>query len=128
MLSRKRDYQHIIYTRISSMIEKKIPYQRLRHFSYLIKEYLDQSDKVKGLYHRFPSIENFEGQIVDKAGNFPNKNRILLHDVVKMQYEELSDTKATSSNINLLKNETSFTIRIPVLQSFLNGVVGCHIL
>ena len=43
-----------------------ISYQKSGYFTKLIVDYLDKKPELNALYNRFPSIENFEGQIKEK--------------------------------------------------------------
>ena len=52
-----------------------ISYQKSGYFSKLIVDYLNQKNELQSLYKRFPSIENFKEQLVEKGGNFNNNNK-----------------------------------------------------
>ena len=41
-----------------------ISYQDSGYFIPLINDYLDQKSSLQSLYNRFPTIENFESQIL----------------------------------------------------------------
>ena len=43
-----------------------ISYQESGYFTSLINDYLNQNPDIQSLYHRFPSLENFEKQILEK--------------------------------------------------------------
>ncbi|WP_194850045.1 bacillithiol biosynthesis cysteine-adding enzyme BshC [Nonlabens antarcticus] len=93
------------------MSTSKIPYQRLRYFSNLIKDYLDQKDSVSSLYHRFPNLENFKDQINEKSKqhNLSTQRQVLKNALVD-QYKTIKDADATLENISLLEDEKTFTI------------------
>ena len=47
-----------------------ISYQNSGYFSPLMNDYLDQKSNLHSLFHRFPTLENFEDQILEKQKNF----------------------------------------------------------
>jgi hypothetical protein len=53
--------------------------------SPLMNDYLDQKNNLH-LYNRFPTLENFEGQILEKQANFDDSNRVTLVSVLQKQY------------------------------------------
>ena len=88
-----------------------ISYQNSGYFSPLMNDYLNQKNELASLYHRFPSLENFEKQIGEKKENFNgNDKRKKLVKVLEKQYSnnELSDK--TLNNIKLLNDDNTFTI------------------
>lgn len=87
-----------------------ISYQKSGYFSKLMNDYLDQHANLKALYNRFPKLENFSKQIEEKKNNFPIKNRAILVDSLNNQYHNFVISEATSKNIQLLKEENTFTI------------------
>jgi bacillithiol biosynthesis cysteine-adding enzyme BshC len=87
-----------------------ISYQTSGYFSKLIQDYLDQKSELKTLYNHFPTLENFEKQIAEKASNFDNHNRIALVNTLKKQYQNIEISDSTKQNIELLALENTFTI------------------
>ncbi|PWB26089.1 bacillithiol biosynthesis cysteine-adding enzyme BshC [Flavobacterium sp. HTF] len=87
-----------------------ISYQNSGYFSTLIHDYLDQKPELKPLYNHFPTLENFEKQIIEKQQNFDNKNRIPLVSVLKQQYASIDISDFTRQNIELLAHENTFTV------------------
>ncbi len=87
-----------------------ISYQTSGYFSKLIQDYLDQKSELKPLYNHFPTLENFEKQIEEKAANFDNKNRIALVETLRKQYQNIEISDSTKQNIELLAHENTFTI------------------
>jgi bacillithiol biosynthesis cysteine-adding enzyme BshC len=86
-----------------------ISYQDSGYFTPIIVDYLDQKPELKPLYNRFPTIENFAGQIDEKKANFSG-NRNLLAATLEKQYRHLSVSAATAKNIALLNNDNTFTV------------------
>ncbi|WP_417940038.1 bacillithiol biosynthesis cysteine-adding enzyme BshC [Flavobacterium sp. RS13.1] len=87
-----------------------ISYQNSGYFSKLMQDYLDQKSELKPLYNRFPTLENFEKQIVEKQSNFDNANRITLVNTLKNQYQDIDISDATKQNIDILEHQNTFTI------------------
>jgi len=87
-----------------------ISYQNSGYFSTLMNDYLDQKPNLKSLYNRFPNIENFEGQIIEKKKSFKDKNRAVLVSVLKQQYSKISTSSLTQQNIEALSSSNTFTV------------------
>jgi len=78
-----------------------------------MNDYLNQKTELHSLYNRFPTLENFEEQILEKKNNFNgngNFKRQTLVSVLKNQYAELTFSNETLNNIELLNNPNTFTI------------------
>ncbi|WKK65147.1 bacillithiol biosynthesis cysteine-adding enzyme BshC [Lutimonas zeaxanthinifaciens] len=80
------------------------------YFSKLMCDYLDQNEKVNAYYNNFPNIVGFRAQIKEKGGSFSKDNRIVLHSCLIEQYKGVKLSELTSDNLELLKNENTFTI------------------
>jgi bacillithiol synthase len=90
-----------------------ISYQNSGYFSPLMNDYLEKKSDLEFLYNRFPSLENFEAQIIEKEFNFNskgNEKRKLLVSVLEKQYAKIETSAATLHNIKLLNDSNSFTI------------------
>ncbi|WP_264563552.1 bacillithiol biosynthesis cysteine-adding enzyme BshC [Flavobacterium sp. N3904] len=92
-----------------------ISYQNSGYFSPLMNDYLDQKNELHSLYHRFPTLENFEKQIEEKKNNFNgngngNLKRQTLVNVLKNQYAKLTVSAETLNHIELLNDPNTFTI------------------
>ncbi|UUV20750.1 bacillithiol biosynthesis cysteine-adding enzyme BshC [Paenimyroides aestuarii] len=88
----------------------QIPYEQTGYFSKLMIDYLGKNNQLSSLYNRFPSIENFKDQILEKQTNFSSANREILAESLQNQYAHFSVTAATQNNINRLKDTTTFTV------------------
>src|SRR5690606_21713813 len=86
-----------------------ITFQNSGYFTDIIVDYLNQSEKVKSLYNRFPSLENFKEQIQEKS-TFPISNRAVLVESISSQYTQFNTSELTKQNIKLLAQENTFTI------------------
>ncbi|WP_299397064.1 bacillithiol biosynthesis cysteine-adding enzyme BshC [uncultured Gelidibacter sp.] len=87
-----------------------IPFKDTNYFSSLITDYLDEKEDLKPFYNRFPSLENFEAQIEEKQRSFNKDHRSDLVKALMLQYEDLSISSMTLTNIDLLKHGTTFTV------------------
>jgi bacillithiol biosynthesis cysteine-adding enzyme BshC len=94
----------------SLMPTRNIPYKKTGYFSELICDYLDEKENLQPFYTNFPRLENFQFQLQRKAKDFDPEQRKQLAKCLLVQYEQLSISKHTLSNIDLLKEENTFTI------------------
>ena len=75
-----------------------------------MNDYLDQKSSTKSLYNRFPNLENFEAQILEKQDNFNVHNRAVLVSVLKEQNRHVETSDLTQKNIEALASANTFTI------------------
>lgn len=87
-----------------------ISYQKSGYFTSLMNDYLDQKPNLQSLYNRFPTIENFEAQIIEKQANFNHNSRASLVAVLQKQYAGIEISHLTQQNIESLKVENTFTV------------------
>lgn len=87
-----------------------ISYQDSGYFTPLMNDYLNQEPNLQSLYNRFPSIENFAGQIAEKEGNYSDENRAVLVSALKKQYSQIEVSDLTLGNIESLKDSNTYTI------------------
>ncbi|RKS25442.1 bacillithiol biosynthesis cysteine-adding enzyme BshC [Flavobacterium endophyticum] len=90
-----------------------ISYQESGYFTSLINDYLNQKPDVQSLYHRFPTLENFEKQLLEKEKNFnssDNLKRKTLVSALEKQYSKLNVSDLTKLNIQALGSSKTFTI------------------
>lgn len=87
-----------------------ISYQESGYFTSLINDYLNQKPDLQSLYNRFPTLENFEKQIIEKQENFNNYNRKNLVSVLEKQYATLDVSDLAKANIQVLGDSKTFTI------------------
>lgn len=87
-----------------------ISYQESGYFTPLMNDYLDQKPNIQSLYNRFPTIENFKDQIIEKQQNFNQNYRSVLVSVLNKQYKKTNPSLLTQQNINLLLESNTFTI------------------
>ncbi len=89
---------------------KKIPLTATHSFSNFFLDYISENKKLHSFYNRFPYIENFKGQLTDKASSFPQANRTVLVETLQRQYKNLVINKAVEQNISRLTDSKTFTI------------------
>lgn len=87
-----------------------ISYQDSGYFSTLMNDYLNQKATLTPLYKRFPKLENFEDQILEKKNNFDNTKRETLVAVLQKQYLNVETSVLTQQNIEALNNSNTFTV------------------
>lgn len=87
-----------------------ISYQKSGYFSPLMNDYLDQKPNLSSLYHRFPTLENFEEQILEKLNNFDDSSRAILVSVLQKQYQNIDTSILTKQNIDALAKNNTYTI------------------
>ncbi|OAD92319.1 bacillithiol biosynthesis cysteine-adding enzyme BshC [Aequorivita soesokkakensis] len=92
------------------MPKHSIPYKNTGYFSKLICDYLAEDESFKPFYNRFPNLENFKHQLTEKQKNFTDEKRHLLSKRIMFQYGDNSISQSTLSNIDLLREHTTFTI------------------
>ena len=78
------------------------PLNKLLIFSKLICDYLDEKENLKFLYNRFPRLEGFKDQILEKQSAYPEANRKVLQQSLKGQYSRVDTSKLTQNNIDAL--------------------------
>jgi bacillithiol biosynthesis cysteine-adding enzyme BshC len=88
---------------------QKIALEETNKFSAFFLDYLSQKEELKPFYGNFPSLTHFKDQVEKKAG-FPQETRQILADVVQQQYNEIDISAEVENNIDLLKNQATFTI------------------
>ena len=87
-----------------------ITYQNSGYFSSLMNDYLDQKNNLHNLYNRFPTLENFEAQILEKQKNFVHDSRKILVSVLEEQYKKIELSVLTKQNIENLRSKNTYTV------------------
>jgi bacillithiol biosynthesis cysteine-adding enzyme BshC len=87
-----------------------ISYQNSGYFSSLMNDYLDQKNNLHSLFNRFPKLENFADQILEKQSNYDNNNRFILVSALQKQYLKVETSVLTKQNIEALALPNTFTI------------------
>lgn len=89
---------------------QKIALADTQSFSSFFIDYIQQNEALKKFYNRFPNVENFKEQILDKSQSFQNNNRSVLVNVLTDQYKNLTVSDSVKNNIASLSNPKTFTI------------------
>ena len=92
----------------ASMKIMEVPYNQINKFSKLVVDYVNEDKNIKPFINHFPTLENFEKQIIEKQ-NHPI-NRVLLREVLKEQNANFTLSKKTKNNIDTILNKNTFTI------------------
>ncbi|MFY9242670.1 MAG: bacillithiol biosynthesis cysteine-adding enzyme BshC [Polaribacter sp.] len=88
----------------------QIPFQKTGFFSKIMHDYLEKSKLLKPFYNNFPDISGFKNQIAEKQKSFKLETRFTLVDALKHQYKNFEISEKTAKNLELLKQENTFTI------------------
>ena len=87
-----------------------IPFRKTGYFSPLICDYLDQKEALAPFYNRFPTLENFEAQILEKQKTYDSNQRAVLVNSLRNQYRGFELSEATRTNIIDLGKKETFTV------------------
>ena len=87
-----------------------IPFQKTGFFSKTMHDYLEKNENIQPFYNNFPDISGFHNQIEEKQKSYRLQSRITLVDALKTQYKSFDISEKTSENIELLKQQNTFTI------------------
>ena len=77
---------------------KKIPFSGTHAFSPFFQNYIYENEPLKSFYHRFPRIENFNDQIVEKAKSFTLEKRKVLVQTLSDQYKNYNQSDVVKNN------------------------------
>ncbi|NNK71519.1 MAG: bacillithiol biosynthesis cysteine-adding enzyme BshC [Flavobacteriaceae bacterium] len=92
------------------MPSHSISFRETGYFSSLMCDYLDQKDELNAFYNRFPTLENFQKQIDEKAEHVASVNRAVLENALLKQYEGVDASLETHNNIIALRKSDTFTV------------------
>lgn len=89
-----------------------IPFCKTGFFSKTVCDYLSEHSTINSFYHRFPKIENFKDQILEKRKSANNSvaQRKRLVNTLENQYKNIEASGETVKNIQSLLHENTFTI------------------
>lgn len=88
----------------------QIPFQKTGFFSKTMHDYLEKNENIKPFYNNFPDISGFHNQIEEKQKSYRLQSRLTLVDALKNQYKSFEVSEKTAENIELLKQQNTFTI------------------
>lgn len=87
-----------------------IPFKSTGFFTKTMVDYLDKDHKIDSFYKNFPDLEGFKKQIEEKRTSFKSQSRTVLVNALKNQYLNFKASNKTINNIELLKEQNTFTI------------------
>jgi bacillithiol biosynthesis cysteine-adding enzyme BshC len=87
---------------------EKIELDEAHCFSGMFLDYIKGNESLKPFYENLPHIDQFESQIEQKS--FSQEKRDTLVEVLSKQYKSFEISGAVSRNIDLLKENNSYTI------------------
>jgi len=87
-----------------------ISYQESGYFTPIINDYLNQKPSLQNLYNRFPTLENFEQQILEKQQNYDHGFRDTLVLELQKQYDGFAISEATKNHIASLAQTQTYTV------------------
>ncbi|MBC6606003.1 bacillithiol biosynthesis cysteine-adding enzyme BshC [Hymenobacter sp. BT188] len=87
-----------------------LPYAATGAFSALVTDYLAQQAALKPFYHRFPTLEDFGGQIEEKQASYSAESRARLVASLREQYQGVNLPPSVATNLELLAQPTTFTV------------------
>ena len=88
----------------------QIPFQKTGFFSKMMHHYLEKNENIKPFYNNFPDISGFHNQIEEKQKSYNLQTRLTLVDALQKQYASFKISGNTSENIELLKQQNTYTI------------------
>jgi len=93
---------------MSSFSVEKIGLQDSQQFSKLFIDYLARQQQIQPLYTFYPDMDGLEAAIQQRS--LQPVNRSLLVDRLNAQYAGLAQSERVQANINLLRNENTYTV------------------
>lgn len=84
------------------------PISQLPGLPRLIQDYLSKSETLRPFYHLYPSVKNFEKQLLLKRSSY--KHRLTLVTAIRRQYDHHELSSKLKHNIDLLLSENAFTV------------------
>jgi len=94
-------------------------------FAPIFNDFIQQKEKLKKFYHRYPNIEAFKEQLKEKSQHKINRN--VLVQVLETQYKEVSKVEdLVKNNIESLGDEKTFTLTTGHQLNIFTGPLYFH--
>jgi bacillithiol biosynthesis cysteine-adding enzyme BshC len=94
-------------------------------FAPIFTDFIQQKVELKKFYHRYPSMDAFQGQLQEKSQH--HINRKLLVQVLEAQYDQVSKVEeAVKMNIESLGDEKTFTLTTGHQLNIFTGPLYFH--
>lgn len=90
------------------MKSTEVSYQSINRSSNIVLDYVEKNIKLKPFINHFPTLENFEKQIIEKQNH--SIDRGVLTEVLQNQNSTISLSDKSQKNIQLLQHKTTFTV------------------
>ncbi|WP_062059664.1 bacillithiol biosynthesis cysteine-adding enzyme BshC [Aquimarina longa] len=87
-----------------------IPFSDTNYFSSLICDYLEEKPELHSFYNRYPKLENFKNQIIEKQASFSDENRAIVVKALQEQYKNSILSDVTVKHIAFLEQSNTFTV------------------
>ncbi|WP_127846452.1 bacillithiol biosynthesis cysteine-adding enzyme BshC [Psychroflexus aestuariivivens] len=87
-----------------------LPYRATDYFSDIVYDYIEKNKDLEEFYGHFPDLENFKSQIDSKQKQFSKSQRETLVQVLKKQYQNVETSSLTSTHIEDIDDDKTFTI------------------
>ena len=92
------------------MATQQIPYAQTQTLSELVQQVLKGHPDVASFHGLPATLENFPTQMSVKSKHFSDEKRQILVESLDRQYKHLSPNVFTKSQINALKQASTFTV------------------
>ena len=89
---------------------QKIPFEATHSFAPFFLDYIQQKESLKNFFGRFPTVENFNQQIVEKRESYPDEHRNVLVQALTGQYKDFELHDSVKINLERLSNNKTFTV------------------
>jgi len=89
---------------------KKFSFADTHSFNSFFLDYIGQKETLKSFYHRFPDIDSFSSQIIEKQNAFSAASRKTLVEALKIQYKTITPSEIVLANIHALAEANTFTV------------------
>lgn len=87
---------------------QRIPYQQTNCFTKLVVDYINNAEPLNSFYTHKVSLTGIQNAINLKSKEKINRN--ILADTLQADYAELETSKLLKNNLELLKNDNTFTV------------------
>ncbi len=102
-------------------MKKHIDLKKTKVYSDLVFDFLNENKALKNYYNSSFDIKNFKKQIEMKKSFSSSKRNVLVNELLS-QYSDIKNKKVIK-NINLLTNESTFTVTTGHQLSILTGPI-----
>jgi bacillithiol synthase len=94
---------------MSSKIQK-LPFEQTNSFTTFFLDYKNKKESLEKFFNRYPSVDSFQQQILEKEKNYSAHNRNVLAKSLQQQYEGFTVKEAVATNLQALTDAKTFTV------------------